>query len=71
MDFGVFGGFMFGQPRFRRPKFLCVRDRADQGFYKARAARVFRFDEIGEARRLMESVSANGKIVVRLAIAYH
>ncbi len=34
--------------------------------YKAKPARVFRFEEIREAHRLMEAGAANGKIVVCL-----
>jgi hypothetical protein len=34
--------------------------------YKAKPAKVFRFDEVQDAHRLMESNQANGKIVVRL-----
>ena len=41
-------------------------DRAASGAYKAKPARVFRFDEIQDAHRLMESNGANGKIVVRV-----
>jgi NADPH2:quinone reductase len=33
---------------------------------QANPARVFRFEEIREAHRLMEAGAANGKIVVRL-----
>ncbi len=38
-------------------------DKAAAGIYQARPARVFRFDEIQDAHRLMEA-GANGKIVV-------
>lgn len=41
-------------------------DRAASGAYKAKPARVFRFDEIQDAHRLMEASGANGKIVVRV-----
>lgn len=41
-------------------------DRAASGAYKAKPARVFRFDEIQDAHRLMEANGANGKIVVRI-----
>ena len=44
----------------------AIVDRAASGAYKAKPARVFRFDEIQDAHRLMESGGANGKIVVRL-----
>jgi NADPH:quinone reductase-like Zn-dependent oxidoreductase len=42
-------------------------DRVASGAYRARPARVFRFDQIQDAHRLMESSEANGKIVVALA----
>ena len=41
-------------------------DRAADGSYQAKPARVFRLDAIQDAHRLMESNAANGKIVVRL-----
>ena len=44
----------------------AIVDRAASGAYKAKPARVFRFDEIQDAHRLMEANGANGKIVVRV-----
>ncbi len=44
----------------------AVIERAAAGVYKAKPAKVFRFAEIQEAHRLMESGQANGKIVVRI-----
>jgi NADPH:quinone reductase len=41
-------------------------DRAACGLYKAKPAKVFRFEQIQDAHRLMESSLANGKLVVRL-----
>ncbi len=41
-------------------------DRAADGTYKAKPARVFRLDQIQDAHRLMEANAANGKIVVRV-----
>ena len=41
-------------------------DRAAQGVYQAKPARVFPFEEIQDAHRLMEANGANGKIVVTL-----
>jgi NADPH:quinone reductase len=46
--------------------FQAIVDRAAQGIYKTKPARVFRFDEIQDAHRWMESGQANGKIVVRV-----
>jgi NADPH:quinone reductase len=39
-------------------------DRVASGAYNAKPAKVFRFEAIQEAHRLMESNQANGKIVV-------
>jgi NADPH2:quinone reductase len=44
--------------------FQVIIDRAASGTYKAKPARVFRFEEIQEAHRCMEAGHANGKIVV-------
>jgi NADPH2:quinone reductase len=44
--------------------FQVLADRAAAGIYKAKPARIFRFTEIQEAHRLMESNQANGKLVV-------
>jgi NADPH:quinone reductase len=41
-------------------------DHAASGAYKAKPARVFRFEEIQDAHRLMEANGANGKIVIRV-----
>jgi NADPH:quinone reductase len=41
-------------------------DRVSDGSYKSRPAKVFPFEQIADAHRLMESNSANGKIVVVL-----
>ena len=41
-------------------------ERVAGGTYKTKRARVFRFEEIRAAHRLMEAGAANGKIVVCL-----
>ena len=46
--------------------FQTIVDRAEKGDYRAKPAKVFAFDQIHEAHRLMESNQANGKIVVSL-----
>jgi NADPH:quinone reductase len=46
--------------------FQAIVDRVARGLYKAKPAKVFRFDEIQDAHRLMEANGAGGKIVVRL-----
>ena len=64
----LFGSFVFGTPQFPLsdvPLQIIV-DRVEAGAYKAAPVRVFAFEEIQEAHRLMESNEANGKIVVRM-----
>jgi NADPH:quinone reductase len=46
--------------------FQDIVDRVAAGIYRAKPAKVFRFQDIQEAHRLMESNQAAGKIVVRL-----
>jgi len=41
--------------------------KAAAGAYRAQPARVFAFDEIAVAHRLMESNGAGGKVVVKMA----
>jgi NADPH2:quinone reductase len=48
-----------------RIRFQGTLDRIAGGAHKSKPARVFRFEEIAEAHRLMESNEANRKIVVR------
>jgi NADPH:quinone reductase-like Zn-dependent oxidoreductase len=68
VHFSFFGSFMFGSPEFPTPEIpmQTIVERVEDGTYKAKPARVFRFEEIREAHRLMEASAANGKIVVRL-----
>ncbi len=44
----------------------AIVDRVAAGRYKAKPARVLRFDEVGDGHRLMEANEANGKLVVRV-----
>jgi NADPH2:quinone reductase len=46
--------------------FQTIIDRVAAGIYKAKPTKVFRFEDIQQAHRLMESNQAGGKIVVRL-----
>ena len=46
--------------------FQDIVDRVVDGTYKAKPSKVFDFNDIREAHRLMESSGANGKIVVRV-----
>ena len=44
----------------------AIAEKVAAGRYKAKPARVFRFEDIREAHRVMEANEANGKLVVRL-----
>jgi NADPH:quinone reductase len=68
VHFSFFGSFVYGAPEFPLSEipFQTIVDRIAAGTYKAKPARVFRFEEIQEAHRLMESNQANGKIVVKI-----
>jgi NADPH:quinone reductase len=68
VHFSFFGSFVFGAPSFPTSEIpmQTIVERVEAGTYKAKPARVFRFEEIREAHRLMEAGAANGKIVVRL-----
>jgi NADPH:quinone reductase-like Zn-dependent oxidoreductase len=68
VQFSFFGNFVFGALEFpvSDVPFQQIVDRVAAGEYQAKPARVFRFEEIQEAHRLMESNQANGKIVVSL-----
>jgi NADPH:quinone reductase-like Zn-dependent oxidoreductase len=69
VHFSLFGSFMFGSAEFplTQVPLQAIVDRVAAGSYQAKPARVFRFAEIQDAHRLMESSQANGKIVVSLA----
>jgi len=67
--FSVFASALVtGTPEFPLSEipFQTIVDRAAAGTYKAKPARVLRFEEIQEGHRLMESNQAGGKIVVTL-----
>jgi NADPH:quinone reductase len=68
VHFSFFGSFVFGSPAFPTSEIpiQTIVNRVQEGTYKAKPARVFRFEEIREAHRLMEAGAANGKIVVRV-----
>jgi NADPH:quinone reductase len=68
VHFSLFGSFMFGTPEYPLADipFQAIVDRVATGAYKAKPARVFPFEAIQDAHRLMESSQANGKIVVRV-----
>ena len=68
VHFSFFGSFVFGAPEFLVSDipFQEIVGRVAAGKYHAKPARVFRFEEIQEAHRLMESNQGNGKIVVSM-----
>jgi NADPH2:quinone reductase len=68
VQYSLFGSFVFGSPDYpvSEVPMQTIVDRVAAGAYNAKPAKVFRFDDIREAHRLMESGEANGKIVVRL-----
>jgi NADPH:quinone reductase-like Zn-dependent oxidoreductase len=63
-----FGSFVFGKPGFPLSDVPLQAIAADveTGRYRAQPSRVFRFEDIREAHRVMESNEANGKMVVVL-----
>ncbi len=68
VHYSLFGSFVFGGPEFPLSEvpLQAMVDRVAAGAYHAKPARVFRFAQIQEAHRLMDSGQANGKLVVAL-----
>lgn len=68
VQLSFFASFLFGTAGFPLSEIPLrhVAARAASGAYRAAPVRVFGFDEIQLAHRLMESDQANGKLVVRL-----
>jgi NADPH:quinone reductase-like Zn-dependent oxidoreductase len=68
VHFSSFVSWAYGTPEYPLSDvpFQAIVDRAAAGTYKAKPAKVFAFEEIAEAHRLMEAGEANGKLVVRL-----
>lgn len=68
VHFSFFGSFMFGAPEFPLSDvpLQAIVDCVAARSYRAKPAHVFRFEEIQEAHRRMESNQANGKLVVRI-----
>jgi NADPH:quinone reductase len=66
VDFTFFGSFVFGTPGFPLSDVPLQNIASDiaAGKYSATPSRIFRFDEIREAHRVMEANGANGKMVV-------
>ena len=61
-----FGSFVFGTPGFPLSDvpLQTIAEQVAAGRLKAKPSRVFRFDEIREAHRVMEAGNAKGKMVV-------
>lgn len=66
VDLNAFASLLFGTKDFPHSDVPMQKivDRVADGTYKARPVKVFPFEHIPDAHRLMESNSANGKIVV-------
>jgi NADPH:quinone reductase len=66
VDLNAFASLLYGTKDFPHSDVPMQKivDRVANGTYKARPVKVFPFEHIPEAHRLMESNSANGKIVV-------
>jgi NADPH:quinone reductase-like Zn-dependent oxidoreductase len=65
-ELSFFASFVFGTPLvpLDRIPLQQIVDRAQAGIYKAKPARVFPFDRMVDAHRLMEANGAKGKLVV-------
>jgi NADPH:quinone reductase-like Zn-dependent oxidoreductase len=68
VHFSFFGAFAFGTPGFPLSDvpLQAIANDVAAGRYKAKPSHVFRFEEIREAHKMMESGQAGGKMVVRL-----
>jgi NADPH:quinone reductase len=68
VHFSFFGSFVFGTPGFPLTDvpLQAIANDVAAGRYNAKPAWVFRFEEIREAHKLMESGQAGGKMVVRI-----
>jgi NADPH:quinone reductase len=66
VDLNAFASLFYGTKDFPHSDVPMQKivDRVAKGTYKAKPVKVFSFEHIPEAHRLMESNSANGKIVV-------
>jgi len=63
-----FASFVFGMPGFPLSDVPLqeIAKKVEQGKFQAKPSRVFRFEDIREAHRVMEANEANGKMVVKL-----
>jgi NADPH2:quinone reductase len=72
VDVNAFASLLFGTKDFPHSDIPMQKivDRVADGTYKARPVKVFPFEHIPDAHRLMEANSANGKIVVLVCISH-
>jgi len=68
VHFSFFGSFVFGTPGFPLSDVPLqeIANKVKAGRFKAKPSHVFKFEDIQEAHRLMDSNQANGKMVVVL-----
>jgi NADPH:quinone reductase len=68
VHFSCLVSWAFGTPDYpvSDVPFQAIIDRVASGTYRAKPAKVFRFEDLREAHRLIEANEANGKMVVRL-----
>jgi NADPH:quinone reductase len=68
VHFSFFGSFVFGKPGFPLSDvpLQTIADQVAAGRYQAKPVQVFRFEEIREAHRVMETHQAGCKMVVRV-----
>ena len=66
VHFSFFGSFHYGTPGFPLSDvpMQTIANDVESGRYKAKPSKVFRFEEIAEAHKLMEESRAVGKLVV-------
>jgi NADPH:quinone reductase-like Zn-dependent oxidoreductase len=66
VHFSFFGSFEVGTEAYPLSEipFQEIVSKVEAGTYKAEPSRVFAFDEIAEAHRVMEASQAAGKLVV-------
>jgi NADPH:quinone reductase-like Zn-dependent oxidoreductase len=66
VQFSFFGSFEVGNPSYpiSAIPFQDIVAKAEAGVYQAKPARVFAFEEIADAHRVIEAGEAAGKLVV-------
>jgi NADPH:quinone reductase len=66
VQFSFFGSFEVGTPAYpiSAIPFQQIIAKAEAGAYQAKPARVFGFEEIADAHRVMETDQAGGKLVI-------